>query len=84
MSAGLRDLLFTIRQHPCFGELLDMVKVAPVKQFRPGGEQSADAQYAEWIFRSGQQRQNENWRSALTEFNPPIGGVSEPSQQEKS
>jgi hypothetical protein len=84
MSAGLRDLLFTMRQHPCFPELLKMVTVPEVKQYRPNKGEGPEAQYAEWIFRSGQQRQQENWLNALTEFNPPIGGVSETSQTEKS
>lgn len=80
MSAGLRDLLFTMRQHPCFQELLGMVTVPPVKQFRPGKD--SQEQHAEWIFRSGQQKQQEQWLHALTEFNPPSGGASDPSQQE--
>lgn len=83
MSPGLRDLLFNMRQHPAFPELLKMVEVPPVKHFHPRKESAAD-QNAEWIFRSGQQRQHEQWLHALTDSNPPVLGVSEPSQQEKS
>lgn len=84
MSAGLRDLLTVIREHPCFGELLAMVPLPRVNQFRPSKDESAAAQHAEWIFRSGRQAQHDAWRHALTELNPPIGGEREPSQQEKS
>lgn len=74
MSKQLDELLFTIRQHPAFTELLTSVEQPLLKEFRPTAD--ADAQHAEHIFRSGQRRQHEYWRQLL------IGGPS--SQQERS
>lgn len=74
MSAGLRDLLDFMRQHPAFPELLKAVDAPLVKSFKPS--ESPDAQTADWIFRSGRRLQHECWRQFLTEGNP--------SQQEKS
>lgn len=82
MSPGLRDLLTFMREHPSFPELLKMVTVPEAKPFSPRGEKPASEQFAEWTFRSGQQRQHDQWLHALTELNPPQGGVTEPSQQE--
>lgn len=73
-SKALDDLLFTIRQDPAFRELLAAVSAPEVNQFKPSGD--AQAQYAEFIFRSGRRLQHESWRQFL---------IGEPtSQQEKS
>ena len=72
MSKALDELLFTIRQHPAYPELLAAVPVQPIHEFKPSGD--AQAQYAEHIYRSGARRQNEIWRQFL---------IGEPSQQEK-
>lgn len=75
MSPQLRDLLFTIRQHPAFQELLLAVGKPEAKEYSPSAGDPA-AQFAAYTFRSGQRRQHENWRQFL------IG--DQPSQQEKS
>lgn len=79
MSEQLDELLFLIRQHQAFKELLNKVEAPTPKEFRPAdrtsGRPSADEQYAEFIYRSGRRVQHESWRQFLT---------GEPSQQEKS
>ena len=64
MSKTLAELLFKIRQDPAFTELLTFVEVPPLKEFKTSGD--ADAQYADFIFRSGQRRQHDNWLNFLT------------------
>lgn len=85
MSASLRDLLFTMRQHPAFPELLQAFdgNVAEVKQFRPSKHETPHDQYAEWIYRSGQNAQQRSCRDFLVNFDPLKRGGSETSQQEK-
>ena len=74
MSQQLKELLFAIRQHPAFHELLAGVEAPPVTDFKPSGD--AQKQYADYILRSGRRVQNESWRQFL---------IGEPtSQQEKS
>ena len=63
MSKMLDDLLFTIRQHQAFHELLSALEPPEVKEFRP--TESPDTQYADFIFRSGRRRQHESWRQFL-------------------
>ena len=63
MSKQLDDLLFTIRQHPAFQELLAAVTAPEIRPFRPSD--NPDAHFAEHIFRSGRRLQNENWRQFL-------------------
>lgn len=75
MSAALKDLLFSMRQHPAFKELLAAVDAAPVKHFKPS--QPVADQSAEWIFRSGRQHQDKIWRDFLTEQVPQVGEVNE-------
>lgn len=73
MSKALDDLLFTIRQHPAFQELLIAVDPPEVKQFRPS--EAPETQYADFIFRSGRRLQHESWRQFL---------IGDTSQKEKS
>lgn len=73
MSKALDELLFTIRQHPAYQELLDAVETPPVQEFKESGD--AQKQYADYIYRSGRRRQHIIWRHFL---------IGEPSQQEKS
>ncbi len=74
MSKQLDELLFTIRQHPAFPELLNAIGAPDIKPFRPSGR--PDEQYADHIYRSGRRVQHESWRQFL---------IGEPtSQQEKS
>lgn len=72
MTKQLDELLFTMRQHPAFRELLDTVGLPPVHEFKSSGDPIG--QYAEFIFRSGRRLQHESWRQFL---------IGEPSQQEK-
>lgn len=76
MSAGLKDLLETIRQHPCFQEFLSGVVAPEMKPFRPAKSGETEQQQAEWIYRSGRLAQHERWREYLTGY--------QPSEQEKS
>lgn len=72
MSKALNELLFTIRQHPAFNELLTAIEPPVVKQYRP--TEAPDAQYADFIYRSGRRLQHESWRQFL---------IGDTSQQEK-
>ena len=63
MSQSLNELLFAMRQHSAFRELLEAVEAPPIKDFKPSGDPVA--QYAEHIFRSGAKRQDEAWRQLL-------------------
>lgn len=82
MSAGLRDLLERMREHPSFAELFDAIPEPAVKKFRPSQSEQTEAQTAEWIFKSGCQHQHTIWRDYLTRGIPRSGDVR-PSQQEK-
>ncbi len=73
MSKLLDELLFTVRQHPAFQELLTTVGQPEIKPFQPSGR--PDEQYANHIYRSGARRQHDMWRQFL------IG--DETSQQER-
>lgn len=68
MSAGLQNLLETMREHPAFPELLKAVDLPPMKPFRPG--QATDIQTSEWIYRSGRQAQHDRWIGVLTNYVP--------------
>lgn len=64
MSAQLDELFFLIRQHAAFQELLKGPGEPPtVKPFKPS--EDADAQFADFIFRSGRRQQHESWRQFL-------------------
>lgn len=78
MSAGLRDLLFHMRQHPAFQELISAMAAPAVKPFVPSKSGVAEAQTAEWIFRSGCNAQHARWVEFLVEFDPQ----TDSSQQE--
>ncbi len=64
MSKQLEELLFTIRQHPAFAELLQAVGKPEAKEFSPSKGHSAE-QFAEYVFRSGRRTQHECWRQFL-------------------
>lgn len=81
MTPGLRDLLFTIRQHPSFREFVDAIECPEARAYSPS-KGAADAQSAEWIYRSGRKAQHELWRSFLTDNSASDGGKTNPSQQE--
>ena len=63
MSQKLNELLFAIRQHSAFRELLEAVEAPPVTEFKPSGD--AQKQYADYIFRSGRKLQHDCWRQFL-------------------
>ena len=69
MSAGLKDLLERMREHPAFPELLKGVEAPMLKSFK--ASEDAQKQTSDWIFQSGRRLQNEIWRQFLTEFDPP-------------
>lgn len=66
MSAELRDLLFLIRQHPAFKELLAEIdkQKPPTLDFKPSRADDAKQQ-TDWIYRSGRRAQHELTRSFL-------------------
>lgn len=72
MTQALKELLFAIRQHEGFQDFLKAVETPPVHEFKPSGD--ADAQFADYIFRSGRRRQHNEWLQFL---------IGEPSKQEK-
>lgn len=74
MSKQLEELLFTIRQHPAFQDLLGAIEAPELKAFR--ASDNPDQQFADHIFRSGKRHQDASWRQFL------IGPTT--SQQEKS
>jgi hypothetical protein len=63
MSTPLDELLFTIRQHPAFADLLAGVTCPDLKPYRPSGR--PDEQYANHIYQSGARRQHDIWRQFL-------------------
>lgn len=71
MSDGLRDLLFVMRQHPSFKELLSFVDAPAVEPFHMG---APDTQTMRWVYRSGMQAQHSRWLEYLVDYNPPQNG----------
>lgn len=72
-SEALDSLLFTIRQHPGFQELLKAVEFPAMPEYKRGD--TLEAMGAKSVFASGQRSQHKNWLVVLT-------GKPEPSQQE--
>jgi hypothetical protein len=72
MSQALNELLFAIRQHAAFKELLDGPGAPEAKEYRPGADPTT--QWAEHIYRSGRRQQDNAWRQFL---------IGDTSQQEK-
>ena len=68
MTADLKELLWLIRQHKAFQELLDHLSHEHAKPFRPSGD--GQKQVYDWIFASGRMTENDLWRSFLTEAQP--------------
>lgn len=65
MSKQLEELLFTIRQHPAFQDLLKGVEAPEPAQFRPS-KGAAQEQFADFVYRSGRGAQHALWRDFLT------------------
>jgi hypothetical protein len=82
MTSQLKDLLFLIRQHAAYQDLLKAVELPVTREFKPSGD--VQQQWADFIFRSGRKAQHNGWLSFLTESAPDAGGVTETSQTEKS
>jgi hypothetical protein len=64
MSPQLKDLLFTMRQHAAFQELLKSIEAPTIKAFRESDE--PDKHMAQHIFRSGRRLQHAIWCQFLT------------------
>lgn len=71
MNKQLAELLFTIRQHPGFPELLKAIESPEPKTYSPAKAAGIAEQQAEWIFRSGRIAQHKLWRAFLTETASP-------------
>lgn len=82
MTPALKDLLFLIRQHPGYQDLLNAVGVPIPREYKLS--QPADQQWADFIFRSGRRAEHDAWQSFLTSAAPDAGGIPETSQTEKS
>ena len=63
MSPALNELLFALRQHSAFQELLKAVEAPPIGDFKPSGD--LHKQTTDYIFRSGARRQHECWLQVL-------------------
>lgn len=81
MTPALKELLFLIRQHVAYQELLAAVELPQPREFKPS--QDAQQQWADFIYRSGRKAQHEAWQSFLTNAAPDAGGIST-SQKEQS
>lgn len=82
MTPQLKELLFLIRQHPAYQELLKAVELPATREFKPSGD--VQQQWSDFIFRSGRRAQHQAWQSFLIESAPDAGGVTLTSQTEKS
>lgn len=63
MTPTLKELLFAIRQHPGFQELLKGPGAPEAKDYRPGVPFFEHA--AEQAYRSGRRQQDNAWRQFL-------------------
>lgn len=82
MSPALKSLLFDIRQHAAFQELLAAVEYPRLPQFRPSRADTLETMGAKTVFASGALDQHERWLTVLTGQVP--ARETETSQQEKS
>lgn len=80
MTPELKELLFLIRQHRAFPDLLREVAGPEPREYRPG---AGDRQYEDYIFRSGRRAQDDTWRSFLTDAAPDAGSI-QTSRKEQS
>lgn len=65
-SPALDNLLFTIRQHAAYKDLLEAVPRPALPRFRPGDNQSLETFGAKSVFESGRHSQHDAWLSVLT------------------
>lgn len=82
MSESLRELLFAMRQHPAFPEMIEHVaRMNPANvEYKNSRSEDVAKQQAEWIFRSGRRAQHSLLQSFLTDYDPRSGSTH--SQQE--
>lgn len=78
-SSSLSDLLFHIRQHPAFPELLRAVEKPRLPRFKKSMK-TIEEMGAQTLFVSGQLAQDDTWRTILTGDSP--SGEDQASQQE--
>ena len=64
-SPVLKSLLFDIRQHPAYPELLKAVECPPLPRFKPSAADSVETMGAKFLFASGQADQHERWLTFL-------------------
>lgn len=60
------DLLFLIRQHAGFKELIRAIEAPKVKPFIPKDAAQIEKSRADWIYQSGQLDQHKRWLVFLT------------------
>lgn len=82
ISTPLQELLFRVRQHPAFPELLRLVQAPRSPRYRPSRPDHPDKATADFAYHSGKLDQHEMWLAMLTGRDPARD--EEPSQQEKS
>lgn len=72
-SPALQSLLFSIRQHAAFPELLKAVEAPQLKTFKPSSGDDLQQAGAKFAHYSGRKDQHDNWRSFLTGEAVPAG-----------
>ncbi len=65
MTPVLKELLFTIRQHDGFKELLAYVERPQITTFRISDAEKPETARSRFIYQSGQVAQHEAWLAAL-------------------
>lgn len=65
-SSALADLLFHIRQHPAFNELLEQVPRPRVRPIEPSASLTLEQVGVQTSFDSGRRKQDNAWRTVLT------------------
>lgn len=66
MTEALKDLLFKVRQHPAFQELLEAVEAPRTPRYRPSKGKDVPTLGAETIYASGALDQHDRWIALLT------------------
>jgi hypothetical protein len=76
-------MLFDMRQHAAWPELLERMKpTAPIPAYSPIDGEDVEKARSTWIFRSGQWRQYQMMRLLLTGQRESLQGDSEGQKQE--
>lgn len=77
-SDALADLLFRIRQHAAFPELLEAVERPRLRTFNPARDVDLEISRNSWVYTSGRIKQHNDWVLFLT------GQVKEIAHEEDS